>query len=142
MGFPEDNTLQIHCIPFLPFPGEEGCIFLHKTLPEGLLLPGDQYIPDPAILIYPSENACGSPQGRLPTALLPGHGLQLTDMAEYAREEINAIGGYYAFGKELVNGDSVFDFDTTKLSVHTHLSECRKPQFLQVRYPEYVHLIS
>ena len=41
------------------------------------------------------------------------------DMAEYAREEINAIGGYYAFGKELVNGDSVFDFDITKLSVHT-----------------------
>lgn len=44
---------------------------------------------------------------------------QVSDIAEYAREEINAIGGYYAFGKELVNGDSVFDFDTTKLSVHT-----------------------
>lgn len=41
------------------------------------------------------------------------------EMAEYAREEINEIGGYYAFGKELVNGDSVFAFDTTKLSVHT-----------------------
>ena len=41
------------------------------------------------------------------------------EMAEYAREEINAVGGYYAFGKELCNGDSVFDFDTTKLSVHT-----------------------
>ena len=27
--------------------------------------------------------------------------------------------GYYAFGKELCNGNSVFDFDTTKLSVHT-----------------------
>ena len=44
---------------------------------------------------------------------------QVADMAEYAREEINAIGGYYAFGKELCNGDSVFDFDTTKLSIHT-----------------------
>ena len=44
---------------------------------------------------------------------------QVADMAEYAREEINAIGGYYAFGKELINGNSVFDFDTTKLSVHT-----------------------
>ncbi len=44
---------------------------------------------------------------------------QVADMAEYAREEINAVGGYYAFGKELCNGDSVFDFDTTKLSVHT-----------------------
>ncbi len=44
---------------------------------------------------------------------------QVADKAEYAREEINAIGGYDAFGKELINGDSVFDFDTTKLSVHT-----------------------
>ncbi len=40
-------------------------------------------------------------------------------MADYAREEINAVGGYYAFGKELINGDSIFDFDPTKLSVHT-----------------------
>ena len=44
---------------------------------------------------------------------------QVADMAEYARDEINAIGGYYAFGRELRNGDSVFDFDATKLSVHT-----------------------
>jgi arginine/lysine/ornithine decarboxylase len=44
---------------------------------------------------------------------------QVSDMAEYAREEVNAIGGYYAFGRELVNGDSIFDFDTTKLSIHT-----------------------
>lgn len=34
---------------------------------------------------------------------------QVADMAEYAREEINAVGGYYAFGKELCNGNSVFD---------------------------------
>ena len=40
-------------------------------------------------------------------------------MAEYAREEINSIGGYYAFSRELVNGDSVYDFDVSKLSVHT-----------------------
>ena len=44
---------------------------------------------------------------------------QVVSMAEYAREEINRIGGYYAFSRELVNGDSIFDFDTTKLSVHT-----------------------
>ena len=44
---------------------------------------------------------------------------KVSQMAEYAREEINAVEGYYAFGKELVNGDSVFDFDPTKLSVHT-----------------------
>lgn len=40
-------------------------------------------------------------------------------MAEYARREINSIGGYYAYGKELVNGDSIFDYDVTKLSVYT-----------------------
>ncbi|MFA0814866.1 MAG: aminotransferase class I/II-fold pyridoxal phosphate-dependent enzyme [Anaerofustis sp.] len=39
--------------------------------------------------------------------------------AEYARSEINRIGGYYAFSKELCDGASVFDFDTTKLSIHT-----------------------
>ncbi len=44
---------------------------------------------------------------------------QVADMAEYARQEINAVGGYYAFGRELLNGDSIFDFDTTKLSIHT-----------------------
>ncbi|MCI6813164.1 MAG: aminotransferase class V-fold PLP-dependent enzyme [Lachnospiraceae bacterium] len=44
---------------------------------------------------------------------------RVADMAEYAREEINAIGGYYAFGQELINGNSIFDFDPTKLSVHT-----------------------
>lgn len=40
-------------------------------------------------------------------------------MAEDARKEINAIGGYYAFSRELMNGDSIYDFDVTKLSVHT-----------------------
>ena len=44
---------------------------------------------------------------------------KVISMADYAREEINAIGGYYAFGRELINGNSVFDFDPTKLSVHT-----------------------
>ncbi len=44
---------------------------------------------------------------------------QVFNMAEYARDEINAIGGYYAYGRELINGDSVFDFDPIKLSVHT-----------------------
>ncbi len=41
------------------------------------------------------------------------------ELAEYARKEINKIGGYYAFSKELVNGDTIFDFDRTKLSVNT-----------------------
>lgn len=44
---------------------------------------------------------------------------KVVSMAEYAREEINAIDGYYAYSRELVNGDSIFDFDVTKLSVNT-----------------------
>lgn len=44
---------------------------------------------------------------------------KVVKMAEYAREEINAIGGYYSYGKELINGTSVFDYDVTKLSVYT-----------------------
>jgi len=40
-------------------------------------------------------------------------------IADYARTEINKIGGYYAYGKELINGDSVYDFDPTKLTVYT-----------------------
>ena len=41
------------------------------------------------------------------------------EFADYAREEINALGGYYAFGPELVDGDAAFAFDRTKLSVNT-----------------------
>lgn len=39
--------------------------------------------------------------------------------AAYAREEINQIGDYYAYAEELVNGDSIFAFDNTKLSINT-----------------------
>lgn len=44
---------------------------------------------------------------------------KVVELAEYARKEINGLGGYYAYSKELVNGDSIYDFDVTKLSVHT-----------------------
>ena len=44
---------------------------------------------------------------------------KVSTMAEYAREEINSIGGYYAYGREIINKDSIFDFDVTKLSVYT-----------------------
>ena len=44
---------------------------------------------------------------------------KVSEMAQYARDEINSIGDYYAFSKECINGDTVFDFDTTKLSVNT-----------------------
>ncbi len=40
-------------------------------------------------------------------------------LADYARDEINRIGDYYAFSGEIINGDSIFDFDATKLSVNT-----------------------
>ena len=29
------------------------------------------------------------------------------------------IGGYYAYGSELINGGSIYDFDVTKLAVYT-----------------------
>lgn len=41
------------------------------------------------------------------------------ELSEYARKEINSLGGYNAFSKEIINGDTVFDFDITKLSIHT-----------------------
>lgn len=52
---------------------------------------------------------------------LHGHAMfeKTMQFASYAREEINKLGGYYAFGEELVDGDMVYAFDTTKLSVHT-----------------------
>lgn len=44
---------------------------------------------------------------------------EVVKLADYARGEINDIGGYYAFSSELKNGGSVYDFDRTKLAVHT-----------------------
>ena len=41
------------------------------------------------------------------------------EMTDYIRDEINEIGDYCAYSKELINGDTVFDFDTTKLPVNT-----------------------
>jgi arginine decarboxylase len=41
---------------------------------------------------------------------------RVMELAQYARDEINRIGDY---SKELINGDTIFDFDMTKLSVHT-----------------------
>ncbi|MGN0604928.1 MAG: aminotransferase class I/II-fold pyridoxal phosphate-dependent enzyme [Oscillospiraceae bacterium] len=39
--------------------------------------------------------------------------------ADYARGEINKLGGYYAFASELNNGNDIYAFDSTKLSIHT-----------------------
>ena len=40
-------------------------------------------------------------------------------LADYAREEINKLGAYYAYGKELIDGAAIYDFDATKLAVAT-----------------------
>lgn len=40
-------------------------------------------------------------------------------MAEMTRNRINSLGRYNAFGSEIIDGSSVFDFDKTKLSVNT-----------------------
>lgn len=51
------------------------------------------------------------------------HGQEIFDkvieMAQYTRDEINKIDGFYAYSKELINGDTIFDFDESKLSIHT-----------------------
>ena len=44
---------------------------------------------------------------------------KIIDLVAYARDEINAIGDYYAYGRELIDGAAVYDFDTTKLSIFT-----------------------
>ena len=43
----------------------------------------------------------------------------VSELAEYARAEINKIGGYYAYSAEMIDGEGVFDFDRTKLSINT-----------------------
>ncbi|MDR1510134.1 MAG: aminotransferase class I/II-fold pyridoxal phosphate-dependent enzyme [Synergistaceae bacterium] len=44
---------------------------------------------------------------------------RVAELSEYARKEINALGGYYAFSGETVNGRDIAAFDATKLSVNT-----------------------
>lgn len=44
---------------------------------------------------------------------------KVINLVEYARDEINSIGDYYAYGREITDGDAAFDFDITKLSIFT-----------------------
>lgn len=44
---------------------------------------------------------------------------RVVDFANYARREINEIGGFYAFSRDACDGDAFFDFDMTKLTVNT-----------------------
>lgn len=44
---------------------------------------------------------------------------RVVDLVQYAREEVNEIGDYWALGEDLIDGDAVFDFDQTKLTINT-----------------------
>lgn len=44
---------------------------------------------------------------------------KMLESVEYAREEINKIGGYYAYADELASTPDFYAFDRTKLSIYT-----------------------
>ncbi len=44
---------------------------------------------------------------------------KVVGMADYAREEIAKIGGYYCYSHDLANGTSIYEYDKTKLSIYT-----------------------
>lgn len=44
---------------------------------------------------------------------------KVVEMADYARAEIDKIGGYYCYSHDLANGRSIFEYDKTKLSIYT-----------------------
>lgn len=52
---------------------------------------------------------------------LNGKGIfaKVVEMADYARAEIDKIGGYYCYSHDLANGRSIFEYDKTKLSIYT-----------------------
>jgi lysine decarboxylase len=44
---------------------------------------------------------------------------KIMELADYARREINAMGGYIAFGPDRIGHPGIYNFDRTKLSIHT-----------------------
>ncbi|MCD8519412.1 MAG: aminotransferase class I/II-fold pyridoxal phosphate-dependent enzyme [Erysipelotrichaceae bacterium] len=44
---------------------------------------------------------------------------KIMELSNYARHEINAMGGYIAFGPDRIGQLGIFGFDHTKLSIHT-----------------------
>jgi arginine/lysine/ornithine decarboxylase len=44
---------------------------------------------------------------------------KVVSLSDYARCEINRLDGFYAYGREKIDGDAFFDFDTTKMAVNT-----------------------
>jgi arginine/lysine/ornithine decarboxylase len=59
------------------------------------------------------------------------------DMTHYARQEINQIGCYYAFAGEITDGDGIFDFDPTKLSVNARGSGLAGIEIYDILRDEY-----
>jgi lysine decarboxylase len=44
---------------------------------------------------------------------------KVSDLTRYAREEIRKVVGYIPFDEQLINGDTIFNVDPTKLSIFT-----------------------
>lgn len=44
---------------------------------------------------------------------------RVLELANSVRKKINEIGGYYAFADDIIDGKTVFDFDNTKLCIHS-----------------------
>ncbi|WP_297075567.1 aminotransferase class I/II-fold pyridoxal phosphate-dependent enzyme [uncultured Enterococcus sp.] len=44
---------------------------------------------------------------------------RVLDLAQYARDEINEIGDYYAYSTEVIDRNGIYDFDRTKLVIQT-----------------------
>jgi len=44
---------------------------------------------------------------------------KVSDLTRYAREEIRKVKGYIPFDEQLINGDTIFNVDPTKLSIFT-----------------------
>lgn len=44
---------------------------------------------------------------------------EVVNLAQYARDEINEIDGYYAYSTEVIDREGIYDFDRTKLVIKT-----------------------
>lgn len=58
-------------------------------------------------------------------------------LARHAREEINSIPGFYAFGRELIGNPGVYDFDETKLGINVSqlgITGCEIYDMLRLQY--------
>jgi arginine/lysine/ornithine decarboxylase len=49
----------------------------------------------------------------------PKHFSKILTLSRFAREEINKIDGFYAYGNEKINKDSFYSFDETKLVINS-----------------------